>query len=151
MALLRATLKYSLTIDPRDSVTLPAERINSTFRGTRPMVARILLTEDDEDVRELVELVLVDEGYKVDATDSVAGALSLLDSQSYDLLFTDGLLPDGTGLTIADKATQRDIKVVVFTGLADAFPAEELTRYTVLRKPADMDNVVRTVAQVIAA
>ena len=112
---------------------------------------RILLTEDDEDVRDLVEMVLVDEGYQVDATDSVAGAVSLLDCQSYDLVFTDGMLPDGTGLTVANKATQRDIKVVVFTGFADAFPAEQLAQYTVLRKPADMDHVVETVAQVIAA
>jgi two-component system response regulator PilR (NtrC family) len=115
------------------------------------MTSRILLVEDDEDVRELLEMVLVDEGYGVDATGSVARALSLLDSQSYDLLFTDGMLPDGTGLVIADMATHRDIKVVIFTGFADAFPAEELARYTVLRKPTDMDHVVKTVAEVIAA
>jgi two-component system cell cycle response regulator CpdR len=128
-----------------------AERINSTFLRARPMTARILLTEDDEDVRDLVELVLADEGYQVDTSDSVAGAMSLLDSQSYDLLFTDGMLPDGTGLMIADKAKQRAIKVVFFTGLAEAFPADELAQYTVLRKPADMDHVVQTVAEVIAA
>jgi hypothetical protein len=40
---------------------------------------------------------------------------------------------------------------VVCTGFADAFPAEELARYTILRKPTDMANVVQTVAQVIAA
>jgi DNA-binding NtrC family response regulator len=114
------------------------------------MTARILLTEDDEDVRDLVELVLADQGHQVDSTDSVAGALSLLESQPYDLLFTDGMLPDGTGLVIADRAKQRDIKVVFFTGLADAFPAEELARYTVLRKPADMEHVVQTVAEMIA-
>jgi DNA-binding NtrC family response regulator len=115
------------------------------------MTSRILLVEDDEDVQELVEMVLVDEGYEVDATDSVAGALSLLDNQSYDLLFTDGMLPDGTGFMIAEKAKQRDIKVVIFTGFADVFPAEELARYTVLRKPADMNDLVQTVARVIEA
>ena len=46
---------------------------------------------------------------------------------------------------------ERDIKVVFFTGLAEALPAKELAQYTVLQKPADMDNVVQTVAQVIAA
>jgi two-component system response regulator PilR (NtrC family) len=115
------------------------------------MTARILLTEDDEDVRDLIELVLVGAGYKVDATGSVAGALSLLGSHSYHLLLTDGFLPDGTGLMIADLAKQRAIKVVFFTGLADAFPADELAQYTVLRKPANMNNVVQTVTQVIAA
>jgi DNA-binding NtrC family response regulator len=115
------------------------------------MAARILLTEDDEDVRDLLELVLAERGYQVDATDTVSGALSFLDSRSYDLLFTDGMLPDGSGLTIADTAKQRDIKVVFFTGFADAFPAEELARYTVLHKPTDMANVVQTVAHIIAA
>jgi hypothetical protein len=52
---------------------------------------------------------------------------------------------------IAEKVKRQDIKVVMFTGFADAFPAEELARYTVLRKPADMDHVVETVARVIAA
>ena len=94
------------------------------------MAARILLTEDDEDVRDLLELVLAERGYQVDATDTVSGALSLLDSRSYDLLFTDGMLPDGSGLTIADAAKQRDIEVVFFTGFADAFPAEELIHGT---------------------
>jgi two-component system response regulator PilR (NtrC family) len=115
------------------------------------MASRILLVEDDEDVRELLEMVLVDEGYEVDATDSVAGALSLLGRRPYDLLFTDGMLPDGTGLVIADRATHHDIKVVIFTGFAHAFPAEELARYAVLQKPADMHDLVRTVAKVIEA
>jgi hypothetical protein len=60
-------------------------------------------------------------------------------------------LPDGTGLVIADRAKQRDMKVLFFAGLAEALPAEELAHYTVLRKPADMDNVVQTIAQLIAA
>ena len=71
------------------------------------MAARILLTEDDEDVRALVEDALLDQGYQVDATETVAGALSLLDVQSYDLLLTDGWLPDGTGLMVAEKAKPR--------------------------------------------
>jgi DNA-binding NtrC family response regulator len=115
------------------------------------MTPRILLVEDDEDVRDLIELVQIDEGYQVDVIDSVAGALSLLERQSYDLLFTDGLLPDGTGLTIANKAKERDLKVVFFTGHIYAFPEEELGQYTVLRKPTDVGHVVETVAEVIAA
>jgi DNA-binding NtrC family response regulator len=114
------------------------------------MAARILLTEDDEDVRTLVENALLDEGYQVDATETVAGALSLLDVQPYDLLLTDGWLPDGTGLMIAAKAKRRAVKVVVFTGCAHTFPREELAEYTVLAKPADMDVVVQVVARVIS-
>ena len=112
---------------------------------------RILLTEDDEDVRETVQDALIDEGYEVDATGTVAGALSLLDKQRYDLLFTDGMLPDGTGLTIAGRAKAQKVKVVFFTGHAHAFPREELAQYPVLMKPADMDDVVRAVGHAMHA
>ncbi|HEX3537769.1 MAG TPA: response regulator, partial [Stellaceae bacterium] len=112
---------------------------------------RILLTEDDEDVRELVQEALQGEGYAVDATDTVAGALSLLDKQRYDLLFTDGMLPDGTGLTIAGRAKAQKMKVVFFTGYAHALAGEELAQYPVLMKPADMDEVVRAVGHAMHA
>jgi DNA-binding response OmpR family regulator len=46
---------------------------------------RILLVEDDPDVRLLVEHVLLDAGYAVDATASVEGGQSLLDCRRYDL------------------------------------------------------------------
>src|SRR5205823_3719220 len=121
------------------------------YQGSSSPAPRILLTEDDEDVRELVQEALVEEGYHVDATDTVAGALSLLDNQRYDLLFTDGMLPDGTGLTIAGRAKARKIKVVLFTGHAHAFPREELAQYPVLMKPADMDDVVRAVGRAMHA
>jgi DNA-binding NtrC family response regulator len=146
----RLKINHSSTIET-EIARSDGQTDQSTFQRNKPMTARILLTEDDEDVRDLVEMVLVDEGYQVDATDSVAGALSLLDNQSHDLLFTDGMLPDGTGLVIADRAKERDIKVVFFTGLINALPEEELAQYTVLRKPGDMDNVIQTVAHVIAA
>jgi CheY-like chemotaxis protein len=122
------------------------------YQAGRSRCGRILLTEDDEDVRALVQEALLEEGYQVDATDTVAGALSLLDNQQpYDLLFTDGMLPDGTGLTIAGKARARKIKVMLFTGYANAFPSEELAQYPVLMKPAEMDDVVRAVGRVLHA
>ena len=111
----------------------------------------ILLAEDDEDVRLLVEDVLLDAGYQVDTAGTVACALSRLDAQGYDLLLTDGRLPDGTGLMIADKANLSGTKVLLFTGYVHEFPPEELARYTVVTKPADMDYLVERVAQAISA
>ena len=113
-------------------------------------MARILLIEDDEDVRVLVEDSLLEEGYEVDATETVAGALSRLGEQSYDLVLTDGRLPDGNELTIASEATQRGMKVMIFTGYASEFPPEKLALYTVVKKPASMSYLVETAARVMA-
>ena len=112
-------------------------------------MTRILLTEDDEDVRELVQDCLLDEGYEVEATDTVAGALSLLDRGPYDLALTDGRLPDGTGLTVAEQATQRGIKVLIFTGYAHEFPPDQLARYTVVMKPSSMSDLIEVVGRLI--
>ena len=112
------------------------------------MTARILYVEDDEDIRPLIEELLLDEGYEVDAIETVATALSKLNSQSYDLVLTDGRLPDGTGLTIAGRATERAMKVLIFTEFADQFSRAELANYTVLNKPGDMDRLVETVRSV---
>ena len=112
------------------------------------MTARILYVEDDEDIRPMIEELLLDEGYEVDAIETVATALSRLDSQSYDLVLTDGRLPDGTGLTIAGRATERAMKVLIFTGFADQFSRAELANYTVLNKPGDMDRLIETVHSV---
>src|SRR3954454_16967117 len=96
---------------------------------------RILLIEDDEQVRVLMEHVLIRDGYAVDATSTVAAARSLLSSWEYDLVLTDGALPDGSGLAVADEAERRDIPVMVLTGYAFRFPKRELARYDLLLKP----------------
>lgn len=53
-------------------------------------MARILLVEDDLDVRPLLEYVLgVEGGYEVTAVESVANATALLAAQPFDLVVTD--------------------------------------------------------------
>src|SRR5215472_2169416 len=67
------------------------------------VMARILWVEDDFDVRSIVEDVLLDEGYAIDAAATVAEGEALLNAGEYDLLLTDGRLPDGTGIELADQ------------------------------------------------
>ena len=77
---------------------------DSTARGERTRMSRILLVEDEYNVRVLLEHVLIDAGYEVDSAATVAEAMSLLDSVTYELLLADGRLPDGTGMALADYA-----------------------------------------------
>lgn len=113
------------------------------------MTRRILLTEDDNDVRALVSVVLEEAGYVVDQADTVAAALSRLAHGAYDLLLTDGRLPDGNGFMVAEQAEPLGIKVLVYTGYAEDFRPDQLARYTVLRKPLRMDELVRAVARIV--
>ena len=52
----------------------------------RQILSRTLLVEDNPDVRLVVEHILIDEGYEVDAAENVGQGRALLDSQPYDLL-----------------------------------------------------------------
>ena len=77
--------------------------------------------------------------------------MSRLDNQGYDLLLTDGRLPDGTGLAIADRADRTGTKVLIFSGYIHDFPPEQLARYEVVTKPADLDYLVERVTHLIEA
>jgi CheY-like chemotaxis protein len=66
--------------------------------------ARILLIEDEATSREILQYVLSEAGYPVDAASTAVAAHTLLDLTTYRLVIADWQLPDGDGIYIADRA-----------------------------------------------
>jgi len=110
---------------------------------------RILLVEDDANVCALMEHVLLGGGYQVDPTATAAGARMLLARGGYDLVLTDGVLPDGTGIHIAEEADRQGIRAMIVTAYAFRFPKRELARYAVLLKPVRPDELLDAVHNVL--
>jgi DNA-binding NtrC family response regulator len=109
-------------------------------------VARILLVEDDLDVRPLLEHILRTEAtYDVVAVESMANALALLDQQPFDLVVTDVNLPDGSGLKVADRAKARGVRALVFTGHGLSLEPGALAQYDYLLKPLHADEFLDAV------
>ncbi len=111
---------------------------------------RILLVEDDADVRPLMAHVLIGSGHNIDVVDRVAKARALLASGTYDLVLTDGRLPDGNGIEVADEAKARGIPAVVVTAFALTYSPAELARHEYLLKPvrpSELLSVVRRYAR----
>ncbi len=81
-------------------------------------MARILVVEDDADVRLLVEEVLLHAGHAVNAVETFKQGRELLRAGDYDFLLTDGRLGDGTGIELADQAAERGIPALIITGYA---------------------------------
>src|SRR5438552_16123009 len=77
-------------------------RFVAAFRWGATM-DRILLVDDDVEVRPLLEHILLDNGYEVVTAEGVATATALLIAQPFDLVLCDVNSPDGSGLSIADK------------------------------------------------
>ncbi len=80
----------------------------------------ILLVEDEEPVRRLVQQILEMEGYRVQVVSSGAEALALvLAGAEFDLLLTDVIMPGGvSGRDLADRlrATRAELKVIFMSG-----------------------------------
>ena len=89
--------------------------------------ATILVIDDEQIVHESVQRILVEEGYEVEGALRVDQALDLLAKRSYDLVLTDLMMPDRSGMD-AVEAVARDhphTGVVMFTGFATVDSAVE--------------------------
>jgi DNA-binding response OmpR family regulator len=98
-------------------------------------VARILLVEDDRDVRPLLEHIMLGEGLDVTTSETAANAIALLERQPFDLVVTDVNLPDGSGLRVADKAKDIGVSALIVTGHGLTLQPGVLASYDYLLKP----------------
>ena len=101
----------------------------------RRMMPRLLLIEDNPDVRLLFEELLLMAGFEVNAAETVADGQQFLAGWSYDLIVTDGRLPDGSGAVFTRAGRELGIPVLVITGYAHEFPQDELNSCELLQKP----------------
>ena len=74
---------------------------------------RILLVEDEEQIRKLVKINLTLEGYEViEATDGIK-ALQAIQSQHFDLILLDIMLPEINGFDICEQIRLRNSKIAI--------------------------------------
>jgi CheY-like chemotaxis protein len=115
-------------------------------------MSRILLVEDDTATRILWEHALLDADYEIDTAETAIGGVELVGCRNYDLVVTDGRLPDGIGMMVADAAGERGVPAMLVTGYA--FILDELRGdpppYTVLLKPICPSELLEAVARVLA-
>ena len=102
--------------------------------------ARILVVDDEPDLRTLYELTLLREGFHVDTAGDLQQARALLAEHRFDVLITDMRLPDGLGLSLITelKAAHRDERCVVITAYGSAENAVEALKggaFDYLTKP----------------
>ena len=81
---------------------------------------RILLAEDDTAMRTYLARSLEQAGYDVDAVDRGTEAVPLLESQDYDLLLSDIVMPEMDGIELAQRCAEisPNTRVMFITGFA---------------------------------
>ncbi len=107
---------------------------------------RILVVDDEADLRELLEITLIKMGLDVDCAESLAAARACLARHDYALALTDMRLPDGQGIELVREvaATCRNTPVAVITafGSADnAVAALKAGAFDYLTKPVGLDQL----------
>ncbi len=115
---------------------------------------RLLVVDDEPDLRTLYELTLVREGYDVECAASVTEGWALLALRPYDLLITDMRLPDGTGMDLlarleAAGRSERTIVITAFGSPENAVEALKAGAYDYLTKPVDLRQFRAVVASAL--
>jgi DNA-binding response OmpR family regulator len=87
---------------------------------------KILIIEDDDEMRALLRDVIEEEGYKIDSVNNGSEAFRKLVKETFDLIITDIRMPGLTGLDILPgmRKLQPEASIIVIT----AFGSEEIQR-----------------------
>ena len=116
---------------------------------------RILCTEDDPDIREMIIYAFEQHGFDVICTESSAKALDLAKANGFDLYLIDSWLPDLSGAELTEKLREFDTKTPILFYSGAAYDADkEHARLAgaqgYLVKPADTDELISEVVRLIA-
>jgi len=104
---------------------------------------RVLLIDDDGKMVELVQSILVDDGYDVIGMTKTSGALQAVIDLDADVIVLDEVMPDRDGLDVAEEIREHrpDQPIVIFSSLFDRRLSRETQRrgYVYCEKAAGID------------
>jgi two-component system response regulator PilR (NtrC family) len=113
---------------------------------SRGEAKRVLVVDDEADIRELLDLTLARMGLLADCVGTLAEARHMLASQRYQLCLTDMRLPDGEGLElvrhIADTVADLPVAVITAHGSAEnAVSALKAGAFDYISKPVSLEQL----------
>ena len=114
---------------------------------------RVLVIDDEEDIRDVAKLLLESFGYEVVGVEDGRGALKALEAGAFDLVITDMLMPEMDGVELINELRRQspDQKVLAISGGGHA-PKESYLKIAqlcgaqgILAKPFNRDQLVEAV------
>jgi two-component system, NtrC family, response regulator AtoC len=108
---------------------------------------RVLVVDDEENLRHMLQILLKREGYEAVGASSVDAALVEMERQPFDIIITDLRMPGRGGFELLDEVRRRNLitTVVVMTAYGSkevAIEAMKRGAYDYLSKPFEADEVV---------
>lgn len=107
----------------------------------------ILVVDDEENIKQLLNDILEDEGYLVEVSSSVQETKEKLKEKDFDIVFLDVWLPDGEGTSVIEyiKKLSPHTKIIMISGHANipiAVKALKLGAYDFLEKPLSTEAII---------
>jgi len=117
---------------------------------------RLLVVDDEPDLRRLYELTLRRAGYQVESAENLARARDRLTAAHYDGVITDMRLPDGLGTELVREVTRdhphsRTLVITAYGSTDNAVEALKAGAFDYLTKPVDLSRFRDAVAAALAS
>jgi len=121
---------------------------------TEKKISHILVVDDEMSMRELLELMLTREGYKVSCAESGLRAIEMVKKNYFDLLLCDIRLGDITGLDVLRASKKKNpgtvvIMISAYTTAETAVEAMNDGAYDYVPKPFDNEELKQTIANAL--
>ena len=118
--------------------------------------SRILVVDDEADIRESLETLLELEGYQVDLAQNATEGLQRISTRPYDLILLDLMMPDRSGMEVLRDIRERDTEtpVVLITAYGSVEVAVQALKSGAndyFSKPWDNEKLLLEIARMIAA
>jgi DNA-binding NtrC family response regulator len=120
-----------------------------------PIKGKILVVDDEADIREGLELLLTSEGYAAELAENGTEGLRKMEERAYDLVLLDLMMPDLSGMEVIERVRRRDRETPIFMitaygSVEAAVHALKLGANDYFSKPWDNEKLIIEIDRMIA-
>ena len=130
----------------------PVDQIEGPEDASEELSIRVLLVEDNDQVRTFTSEMLRDAGCEVIESESAMDALEKLHGQEFDLLLSDVVMPGQSGVELANqvRGDRPDMTIVLMTGYSDEL-AKGGVHYPFIAKPFTSNGLKAVIGSALSA
>jgi response regulator RpfG family c-di-GMP phosphodiesterase len=127
---------------------------NSPMEAIPPPLPRILIVDDDDSVRDVISVLLKEEGYQCAVASSAEMALEMAAQEATPLVISDMKMPGKDGVWLLERLREYhpDTSVIMLTGFGDTEAAVDCLRRGAtdyLLKPPRLTDLVRAIERAL--
>jgi len=116
----------------------------------------VLIVDDEKNVSQLLEKILIKEGFNTFTANNGSMALSIIDGHHVDMVITDIRMPNMSGIELLERIRKTDplIKVILITAFATletALKALRMGAQDYITKPFDLDEVLLAIHKIVGS